>query len=286
LLIALLVLASFTSLFIGVRFSAIDAPGLFALPQQGVPSDPTTPAIMIFAAVPWVLAAGLLGPLAAGAVGLVSGSFTALWQTLPVHYRNRITGDPVQRRAQPYRTPVFRLLRHPLASAFLAALFYPFLHLAITPFITRGLLVTRLDYALTNLRSTSLAVATELLIAGLIAELVVVLLPAIWSKPEKLEPSPAERSLRTRFIVSLAPLAIILVLTLMVGLAIAGQAQTMLESQMARPVSFQECRFPGGRKTWPYSCRIRACSRRITDRKKHWRRTLRCSLLQQAYLAR
>lgn len=242
LLIALLVLASFTSLFIGVRFSAVDAPGLFALPQQGVPSDPTTPAIMIFAAVPWVLAAGLLGPLAAGAVGLVSGSFTALWQThtlfTPLEIALLATLFSAAVR-QPYRTTVFRLLRHPLASALLAALFYPFLHLAITPFITRGLLVTRLDYALTNLRSASLAVGIELLVAGLIAELVAVLLPAVWSKPEQLEPSPAERSLRTRFLVSLAPLAIILVLTLMVGdWLIAGRAaQTMLESQMASAAS-------------------------------------------------
>ena len=56
--IALLVLAPFTSLFIGVRPSAVETPGLWALPPQGMPLDPTTPAIMIFAAVPWVLAAG------------------------------------------------------------------------------------------------------------------------------------------------------------------------------------------------------------------------------------
>jgi two-component system, OmpR family, phosphate regulon sensor histidine kinase PhoR len=235
--IALLVLAPFNSLFIGFRLSAVEAPSLWALPPQGMPLDPTSPAIMIFAAVPWVLAAGLLGPFAAGMIGLVSGSATALWQThtifTPLEIALLATLLSAALRQQ-YRTPVFRLLRHPLASALLVALFYPFLHLFFTTFITRGLLVTRLDYALTNLESIAVAAAIELFVAGLIAEIVAALLPSLWGKPEQLVPSPAERSLRTRFIVSLAPLALILVLTLMAAdWIIAGQAaQNMLRFQM------------------------------------------------------
>jgi two-component system, OmpR family, phosphate regulon sensor histidine kinase PhoR len=235
--ITLLVLAPLTSLFIGVRLSAIQTPGSWALLPQGMPMEPTTPAIMIFSAVPWVLAAGLLGPLAAGVTGLVSGSVAALWQThtlfTPLEIALLATLMSAALRQQ-YRTTVFRLLRHPIASAILLAVFYPFLHLTLTTFITRGLLVTRLDYALTNLEGIALTATAELLVAGLIAELVAVLLPSMWRKPEQLVPSPAERSLRTRFLVSLAPLAMILVLTLMAAdWIIAGQAaQSMLRFQM------------------------------------------------------
>jgi PAS domain S-box-containing protein len=241
-LAGLLVLTPITSLFIGLELNALSPAGQSALPLQGVPLEPTSPTVMIFAALPWMLAAGLLGPFAAGLVGLAAGGFAALWQThtlftmLEIALLATVFGWAVR---QSYRTPVFRVLRHPLASAVLIALIYPFLHLAITPFITRGLLATRVDYALANLQGASLSLALELLAAGLVTELVAFLLPAFWHKPEKLEPSPAERSLRTRFIVSMAPLAIILVLTLMIGdWVIAGQAaQNMLRSQMASAAS-------------------------------------------------
>jgi PAS domain S-box-containing protein len=240
--IALLVLTPLTSLFIGIRLPGSFATGGLALTPLDVYQAPVAPAIMIFSALPWMLAAGLLGPLAAGGIALLAGLLVAIWQTHTLFTALELTLlatlFSVSVR-QPYRTPIFRLLRRPLASAALAALFYPLLHLAITPFITRGLLATRLDYALTNLLGASLAVACELLIAGLVAELVLFLFPAMWYKPETLEPSPAERSLRTRFIASLAPLAILLVLILMIGdWMIAGQAaQNMLRSQMSAAAS-------------------------------------------------
>jgi PAS domain S-box-containing protein len=242
LLAALLVLSALTSLFIGLQFNPGGPGDQAGLPPQGMPLDPTSPTVMIFAALPWMLAAGLLGPWAAGLVGLASGALAALWQThtlftvLEISLLATLFSGAVR---QPYRTPVFRLLRHPLAAAVLAALIYPFLHLAITPFITRGLLVTRLDYALTNLQGASLALAVELLVAGVVSELVCIFLPSFWYRPGQLEPSPAERSLRTRFIVSMAPLALILVLTLMIGdWVIAGQAaRNVLRSQMASAAS-------------------------------------------------
>ncbi len=242
LLVALLALTPLTSLFIGVEINPGGPGGQGALPPQGMPLEPASPTILIFAALPWMLAAGLLGPFAAGLVGLAAGAFSALWQThtlftlLEISLLATLFSGAVR---QPYRTPVFRLLRRPLASAALMALLYPFLHLAITPFITYGLLVTRLDYALTNLQGASLAMAVELLVAGLAAELAALFLPALWYRPEQLTPSPAERSLRTRFIVSMAPLALILVLTLMIAdWVIAGQAaRGMLRSQMASAAS-------------------------------------------------
>jgi PAS domain S-box-containing protein len=233
----LFLLAPFASLFIGLGLPAHQTPGLTGLSPQGTPLDPVYPVIMFFSSVPWVLAAGLLGPLPALVIGLLSGSATAFWHShhifSPLEVALMATVLSAALR-QHYRTSIFRLLRHPLVSSLLLALFYPLLHLLVATFITRGLLVTRLDYALTNLWTLTLAAGLELFVGGLIAELVYLLSPKLWGKPEHLAPSPAERSLRTRFIVSLAPLAFTLVLTLMAAdWVIAGQAaQNMLRSQM------------------------------------------------------
>jgi len=58
-LAVLLVLTPITSLFIGLELNALGPAGQSALPLQGVPLEPTSPTVMIFAALPWMLAAGL-----------------------------------------------------------------------------------------------------------------------------------------------------------------------------------------------------------------------------------
>jgi PAS domain S-box-containing protein len=126
-------------------------------------------------------------------------------------------------------------LRHPLLAALALAAAYPLLHLAVIPFIAQGLLVNRLDYALDNLTGTTLAVGTELLIGGLLAELIRMLSPQAWGAHTPLEPSPAERSLRTRFLVGIAPLAVALVLALGLGNWVVAQraARNLLRTQMS-----------------------------------------------------
>src|SRR5690242_2117757 len=66
--VALLVLAVLTSLFIGIRLSSASA-----RPLPGVPADVPGSALMIFSAIPWTLAGGLLGPWGAALVGAVAG---------------------------------------------------------------------------------------------------------------------------------------------------------------------------------------------------------------------
>jgi hypothetical protein len=124
--IALLVLTPLTSLFIGIRLPGSFATGGLALTPLDVYQAPVAPAIMIFSALPWMLAAGLLGPLAAGGIALLAGLLVAIWQTHTLFTALELTLlatlFSVSVR-QPYRTPIFRLLRRPLASAALAALF-------------------------------------------------------------------------------------------------------------------------------------------------------------------
>lgn len=232
-LAAFLLLALITSLLLGVRLA-----GLQTTPPPGIPVEPTAPLVMLFAALPFMLAGGILGPAAAGLVGLISGSLAALWQThnpftlLEMALLGVMFGAAMRQR---FRTPLYRFLRRPFLCALLLSLFYPFLHILTTPFTAQGLLVARLDYAITNLRSESLAWIIELLIGGLACELIAALRPQTWGSRGDFEPSPAEQSLQTRFLVSLSPLALVLVTTLVLGdWIVAGQAaRSMLRAQMA-----------------------------------------------------
>ena len=73
LFIGLLILVPITSLFIGIRL-----PAGSALPLPNFPADYSPgSSMMLFSAIPWTLAGGLLGPLGAALLGLFAGSCAA-----------------------------------------------------------------------------------------------------------------------------------------------------------------------------------------------------------------
>lgn len=233
LLFALLALTPLTSLLFGIRLQ-----GVAGLPSPGIPREAIPPIVMPLAALPWVIAGGLLGPLPAAVIGLFQGVFAASYLT-HIPFTPLVTAllailfsAAVRQR---YRTRFFRLIRHPLAAAAGLALLIPLLQLVIIPIASQGRLASRLDYALTNLAGSALASALEVLIAGLIAEIIVLAAPGRWYSPGPLEPSPAERSLSMRFVVSLAPLALALMLTLIFGdwIVASKVARGLLQTQMA-----------------------------------------------------
>ena len=232
LLILLILSVVLASLFIGLRLP----PGR-ALPPPEMPVDPLGPAVMVFSALPWVLAGGLLGPAPAAMLAFLSGLLLAFWEThslftpLELALLAILFSIGVQQR---FRTPFFRFIRHPLVSAILLAMFSPLLTLAVTPFIARGILVSRLDYALTHLGGVSLAQTIELFVAGLFAQALALSMPSAWGGRGILLPSPSERSLQARFLYSMAPLASVLVVILMAGdwIVAGNAARDMLKARM------------------------------------------------------
>jgi signal transduction histidine kinase len=221
------------NLFLGFRL-----PGGTALLPIGQTLDPGGPAVMVLAAVPWVLAGGILGPLPGVILALLAGLTRALWDThnpfspFEFAFLALFFSAAVQQR---YRTPTYRLLRHPLVTTLLLALLFPFIHLLVTIFTSQGALVSRLDYALTNLSSIALGMAIELLIAGSFAEVIALTIPAYWGEHTPLLPSPAEKSLQTRFLLYMTPLAILVILALVIGdWYVAGQAaREMIKARMS-----------------------------------------------------
>lgn len=219
----LVLITPVSSIFIGIGLV-----GRGALPMPGVPLEMSGPVMMAFVALPWMLAGGLLGPAGAASIAAISGLINGLWNThnifTPLEMALLATLFSIA-MMQRYRTPFFRLLRQPIFTAFLLAVFYPFLFMITATTGSDYSLAARLDFSLSMLAATTASVAGELIIAGVFSQVIALGLPAFWGQQGDLLPSPAEKSLRVRYLLAIAPLILLLLLTLLVGdWIMAGQA--------------------------------------------------------------
>jgi PAS domain S-box-containing protein len=232
--ILLFCLVPVTNLLIpGIRFSTFEP----IIPEM-IPRGPFTPTLMVFAALPWVLAAGLLGPAPAAGLAALSGIILAFWEShnpfLPLELALLATLFSAA-MFQRYRTPFYRLIRHPLAAAILLASIFPLLLLLDLIFDAHNVLASRLDIVIAYVGAATMAMGGGLFIAGAIAEGVTWLAPKYWGSQGPLRPSPAEKRLEARFLYSIAPFALALALTLMIGdwIVAGAAARQMLQDRMA-----------------------------------------------------
>ena len=213
--ILLAVLVPLTSLFFGIRL-----PAEGALSPPGVPIEPYGPALMVFAALPWILAGGLLGPTLSVVLAAFSGGLLALWGThspfapLELALLAILFSAAVNQR---YRTRIYALFRHPIFTTVVLTIIYPLIFLGSTALTVDGTLAIRLDYALNLVWPTTLALGGMLLLGGMIAEVVAIALPEYWGIKGGVLPSPSEKSLLARFLYTIAPLAILLALAMIIG---------------------------------------------------------------------
>jgi len=221
------------SLFLGLKFSAA------SLPVPGLPEEPPGSTLMLLSAIPWTLAGGWLGPLAAAALGILSGVLRGLWDThsvftaLDLGLMAALFSVFVR---QKYRTPFFRILRQPFAAAFSLIPLHGLIFLVSAFFAISSASVTeRLDYAISNFDMVALAFGGEMLAAGLVAQIISTAFPAQWGGPGALQPSPAERSIETRFLSGTGTVILILLITLLLGdWFLAGRAaRDLLEKRLA-----------------------------------------------------
>ena len=236
LFIGLLILVPITNLFIGMRL-----PAGSALPLPNFPAN-TSPgsSMMLFSAVPWILAGGLLGPFGAALLGLFAGILRGAWDTYSLFTTLEFSLLAILFSAsvrQRYRTPIYQLARQPLVSALLMIplhliLFMLGLFFSIPSNIQ---VAARLDFALSNSGIATLTFGGEMLIAGVVAQLSVAAFPSAWGEKKPLQPSPAERSLETRFVHATGTFIITLLLTLLIGdWVVAGQAANgLLKDRLA-----------------------------------------------------
>ena len=205
------------------------------------------PALVFLSALPWLLAGGVLGPLAGALLGLSAGLLRFLWDShsifTPLEFAllGALFGLMVRQR---YRTRPFRLISEPLVAAFFLALCYIPIYIIDSFLIVTGptfplaersiSLANGLIYAISSAPYAILAVASELLIGGTIAQTLAIFFPSPWGRRLPLQPSPTERSLEARFLFGTGTLIIVLLIALLVGdWFVAGSAaRQMLMNRM------------------------------------------------------
>jgi PAS domain S-box-containing protein len=193
--------------------------------------------LLLLAAVPWFLAAGLVGSGPAAVLAAASGFLIVAWSThnifLPVELA-AIGGGLGLALRQPYRTLFFKALRHPLFSAVLFAAAYPVIYLLESVFLAQGILIARLGDPAGYLMPAWLAITGNFFIAGLISEAFRLLFPGWWVEAHPLKPSPPERQLRSRFLYGLVPLmGFLIILLVLAAWVVASRAsRQMLEGRM------------------------------------------------------
>jgi len=223
-----------TTLFLGLEFSSASA-----LPVPGLPEKAPGSTLMLFSAIPWTLAGGLLGPFPAAALGMLSGLLRAVWDTHSLFSIIELGLMGVLfsvANRQRYRTPLFGLLRQPLFSALLLTVIHAVLFV-ISAFFTASAFASateRLDYALSNTGVATLAFAAEMLVAGVVAQVIAVAFPNRWGGIGQLQPSPAEKSIETRFVSGTGAIIFILLITLLFGDWVIARraARTLLQERL------------------------------------------------------
>jgi len=233
LILALIVLVPITTFFVGARLPVWKA---FPIPEVAL--EPKGQALMFFSAVPWVLAAGLLGPTPATILAAFSGTILAVWDTHSLFTVFEMVLLAILLSwflGQRYRTWVYKRLRQPIIAILVLSLIYPIIFSINSVFLTRGSIAEQIDYAFTNVAAMILVVVGPLVIAGLFAVIARYTSPKRWGGQSPWVLSPSESSLEARFLQSFFPLFIILVLVLMVGdWIIAGNAaRQILQDRMA-----------------------------------------------------
>lgn len=230
--IILLAITPLTTLFL-----SLPMPTGGVLPLPNLPVEATQPEVLILFALPWVIAGGILGPWPAVLVGLASGFLLAFFGTHNLFTLVEIGGLALLFSAavrQNYRTLFYKLLRHPIGAAIFLALATVPIYLFSAFFMIPGSLAERLDFTLTQNWMKILTRAIELVIAGGLTEAFYLISNPLWKKPLELVPSPAEASLKTRFLSITLPMILSLVLVLTIGdWVVAGQAaRKMLEDRL------------------------------------------------------
>ena len=232
---ALAFLTLFTTLFLGLDFSSASA-----LPIPGLPEKAPGTTLMLFSAIPWTLAGGLLGPFAAAGIGALSGLLRGVWDThslFTVLEYSLLAVVFAAANRQRYRTLFYTALRQPLVSALALTVLHAVLYV-LGAFFTASATATvteRLDYALSNLGLASLTFAGEMLFAGLVAQVIVVAFPGRWGGFGQLQPSPAEKSIETRFVFGTGTIITLLLITLLIGdwLIAGNAARGLLEDRLS-----------------------------------------------------
>ncbi len=219
------------------------------LSTPGAPNIPERPSLALLALIPAFVAGGWLGSGPAVLVGFATGVARAAWEApgasqsasvihsafAPLEYAF-LAGILAWCVQQDYRGWVGRLLRHPgLCGVLLSLVAWPMLYISYFAYAdTPGLV--GVDYVASLTLAAAPVLMGEVVLAGLVTELVRLGLPAWWPIRRGSVPPPYVSSLNRRLLFALLPLySIGIVLLFGADVAISLQVSTnLVQEEMVR----------------------------------------------------
>ncbi len=171
--------------------------------------------LFIFAAIPWQIAAGFYGIFPAVIIALISGISLAWWGTHNIFTIVETMGMAVLFAfliRQNYRTRFFSILRNPFIAAIFTGLFFVPILVLDQVLNAGGSLAIRLDYGLSKTFPLTILRFLEVLLAGGICSLLYVTKSKFWFSPKYLTPTPMEKKIEYRFLMTTLPVILFVVL--------------------------------------------------------------------------
>lgn len=205
-------------------------------PPPNLPIEPQRPGLPIFSFLPAFLAAGWLGVGPALVVGLVTGIARAGWETysfltpFEFAFTAALFAGCVR---QDYRGQFARLMRQPLLAAVAAGGILAFsLPLSYSAYIA-SIDWAAADYVLSVVGASFPVFIGQILIGGLLAQIIKWLRPAGWFKAKGQTPPPWLYSLNRKLLFALVPLFV-------VGLMVALVANIVIALNVATELSLRQ----------------------------------------------
>jgi len=169
--------------------------------------------LILFAAVPWLVAGGMVGMIPAVLLAGMSGLLTAYLHThqifTPLIFMATAIIFTLSVR-QSYRPFFFRLLRFPVFSALFSILIsVPFLFIA-SLFRSPGEFPSRMIGVINELPGTVLSFGGMILIGGVICVFIKMAVGKAWGTGQPLKPGPGETSLSIRLVTIISLVLLVL----------------------------------------------------------------------------
>lgn len=188
----------------------LPAGGALPIPDLGGPA--IGPIWAPLAALPWMLAIVWFGAVPGVVLAGLTGLLLSFWDTrspfTPLEFAF-LAALFAALLNQQYRTNLFAWLRKPIWASVFLVLAYPFIYPATSFFWASGSPLTSLDFALSRVAWTSVAVAAPIFLAAAALQGIRSRWPSATPVAEARQPSPSERSLAARFLFALGPIVLL-----------------------------------------------------------------------------
>ncbi len=192
----------------------------FGIPISTQYSNSQTPTLMVFGALPWLVAGGIFGALPAVIFAGLSGLLMAYLQThhsfTPLIFMTTALLFTLCIR-QRYRSILFKLLRFPLVAAIISALAaLPIIFLAEVIQLP-GEINVRILQGMESLPGQALSFGGMVAIGGSLCIFVKWAVGKGWGRQDALKPGPWEKSLRFKVLAVLLPVLLLFSIGLLVN---------------------------------------------------------------------